>query len=78
MTAPTPKPDGGPARRRSRAVRLAALVAGPCIAFATVAVALLRVLPEPRSRADYLIMGTLATVAALIWVFVALILGGRR
>ena len=77
MTAPTPKPDE-PTRRRFRIPRPAALAASACLAFTVFAVALLRVLPAPHSRPDYLIVGTLATLAALITIFAGLVMGRRR
>ena len=77
MTAPTPKPDGDPPSR-FRIPRPAALIASACMAFAIFAVALIRVLPAPHSRADYLIVGTLATLAGLITIFAGLALGRRR
>jgi|HubBroStandDraft_1064217.scaffolds.fasta_scaffold00114_46 hypothetical protein len=61
--------------RRFRAPRPAALAASACLAFAVFAVALIRVLPAPHGRADYLIVGTLATLAALIAIFAGLVMG---
>ena len=55
MTAPTPKPDEQPPARRLRIPRPAALAASACLAFTIFAVALIRVLPAPHGRADYLI-----------------------
>jgi peptidoglycan/LPS O-acetylase OafA/YrhL len=81
MTAPTPKPDDPdkqPPPRRLRIPRWAALTASASLAFAVFAVALIRVLPSPHSKADYLIVGTLATLAALIVIFAGLVLGRRR
>jgi hypothetical protein len=78
MTAPTPKPDEKPPSHRFRIPRPAALAASACLAFATIAVALIRVLPAPHSKADYLIVGTLATLAALITLFAGLVLGRKR
>ncbi len=72
MTAPTQKPDGG------GALRVVSLAASACIAFGVVAVALLHMLPAPHSRADYMIAGTLGTLAALAVVFAGLALGSRR
>ncbi|MGO4884859.1 MAG: hypothetical protein ACLP59_29170 [Bryobacteraceae bacterium] len=77
MTAPTPKPDGNPPSR-SRIPRPVALISSACLAFAVFAVALMRVLPAPHSRADYLIVGTLATLAGLITIFAGLVLGRRK
>jgi hypothetical protein len=78
MTAPTPKPDGKPAARGFCIPRPVALGASACLAFAIFAVALIRVLPAPHGRADYLIVGTLSTLAALITIFAGLVLGRRK
>jgi hypothetical protein len=78
MTAPTPKPDDGRPPRRVRIPRPAALAGSALMAFAIFAIALMRVLPEPHTKADYLIIGTLATLAALITVFAGLVLGRRK
>ena len=80
MTAPTPKPDdpGKKAPRRFRIPPGAALTASAGLAFAIFTVALVRVLPSPHSKADYLIVGTLATLAALITLFAGLVLGRRK
>ena len=89
MTAPTPKPDAPkpdapkpessvPARG-FRLPRPAALAISACLVFAIFAVSLLRVLPPPHGHADYLIVGTLSTLAALITVFAGLVMGrGKR
>jgi hypothetical protein len=77
MTAPTPKPDEHPPRK-PRVPRPVALAASACLAFAIFAVALMRVMPEPHTRPDYLITGTLATLAALITIFAGLIMGRRK
>jgi len=76
MTVPTQKPDGGPVR--SRLPRLAALAVSACVAFGVVTLALFQVLPAPHSRADYMIIGTVGTLAALITIFAGLVLGSRR
>jgi hypothetical protein len=81
MTTPTPKPDDRDKKaplRRFRIPRGAALTASAGLAFAIFAVALIRVLPSPHSKADYLIVGTLATLAALITIFAGLVLGRRK
>jgi hypothetical protein len=81
MTAPTPKPDepDKPAPpRRFRIPRPVALALSACIAFAIFAVALIRVLPAPHGKADYLIVGTLATLAALIVIFAGMVMGRRK
>jgi hypothetical protein len=77
MTAPTPKPD----KQRFRLPRAAVLASSACVVFVVFTVALLRVLRAPHTRADYLIIGSLATLAALITIFAGLVLGaagGRR
>ncbi len=78
MTGLTPKPDEGPARRRFRFPRLAVLLLAACIAFGVIAVALLQLLPPPHSKNDYMIAGTVATLAALLTIFAGLVLGARR
>jgi hypothetical protein len=88
MTEPTPKPDvpkpaepkpeENAAPRRFRIPRPAALAISACMAFLVFAVALIRVLPSPHTKADYLIVGTLATLAALIAIFAGLVLGRRK
>jgi hypothetical protein len=76
MTAPTPKPDAP--TRRFRIPRPAALAIGAALVFLVFAVALIRVLPAPHTRADYLIVGSLATLAALIAIFAGLVMGRRK
>jgi hypothetical protein len=81
MTAPTPKPDQPDKKapeRRFRIPRGAALTGSACVAFAVFALALIRVLPSPHTKADYLIVGTLATLAALITIFAGLVMGRRK
>ena len=78
MTAPTPKPDEQPPARRFRIPRPAALAISASLAFAIFAIALIRVLPAPHARADYLIVGTLSTLAALITIFAGLVMGRRK
>jgi len=77
MTAPTPKPDEQTSGGR-RIPRPVALAVSAAIAFLIFAVALMRVLPKPHTRADYLIVGTLATLAALITIFAGLVMGRRK
>jgi hypothetical protein len=55
-----------------------ALAAAASLAFAVFAVALMRVLPSPHGRADYLIVGTLSTLAGLITIFAGLVMGRRK
>jgi hypothetical protein len=81
MTAPTPKPedpDKKAAPRRFHIPPWAALTGSASLAFAIFAVALNRVLPAPHTKADYLIVGTLATLAALITIFAGLVMGRRK
>ncbi len=74
MTEPTPKPES----RAPRIPRPVALAAAASLAFAVFAVALMRVLPSPHGRADYLIVGTLSTLAGLITIFAGLVMGRRK
>jgi len=76
MTAPTPKPEERPPR--PRIPRPVALGAAACLIFAAFAVALMRLMPSPHASTDYLVVGTLATLAALITVFAGLMLTRRR
>jgi hypothetical protein len=46
--------------------------------FASVVLAMLRALPAPHSRRDYLIAGGLATMVAMLALFVALMYTGFR
>ncbi|MGD0364702.1 MAG: hypothetical protein ABSC93_27810 [Bryobacteraceae bacterium] len=81
MTAPTPKPDEAKPEAPARGFRIprpAALAASACLAFVVFAVALVRVLPSPHSKYDYLIVGTLATLAALITIFAGLVMSRRK
>lgn len=75
MTAPTPKPDEP---RRFHLPRPAVLGISAALVFAIFAVALMRVLPLPHTKSDYLIVGTLSTLAALITMFAGMVLGRRR
>jgi hypothetical protein len=88
MTAPTPKPEASKpgeskpedkaAPQRSSNPRLAALWVSACLVFATFAVALTRLLPAPHVKSDYLVIGSLATLAALITIFAGMVLGRWR
>lgn len=78
MTGLTPKPDGGEPSRRFRLPRAVALGGSASLAFAIFAIALMRVVPEPHTKADYLIIGSLSTLAALITLFAGLVLGRRK
>ncbi len=81
MTAPTPKPEERHARARRYRLRIpqpVALAGSACMAFAVFALALIRVLPSPHAKSDYLIIGTLATLAALITIFAGLVMGRRK
>jgi hypothetical protein len=80
MTAPTPKPDEpkrekNVPKRPSRRAPAAALAGSACVAFTLFALGLTRLLPPPHTQADYLIVGTLATLAALITIFAGMVLG---
>jgi len=78
MTAPTPKPDEKPPVQGFRIPRWAALAVSACMAFAVFAVALISVLPAPHGKADYLIVGTLATLAGLITIFAGLVMSRMK
>ena len=54
-------------------VRYFILAAGAIVVFTAVAAILLVVMPEPRGPIDYMIAGTVSTLAALFAVFLALI-----
>lgn len=49
------------------------LGAGMVLTFVAVAGILMRVMPGPRKETDYLVIGTLATFAALALLFVVLV-----
>ncbi|MCC7234216.1 MAG: hypothetical protein IT163_02875 [Bryobacterales bacterium] len=49
------------------------LGAGMLIVFITAVAILMRVIPGPRKETDYLVIGTLATFAALMLLFVVLV-----
>ena len=83
MTAPTPKPEEpqppvNTAAHRWRLSRPAAMAISATLAFAIFSIALTSVLPSPHTRSDYLIVGTLSTLAALITLFAGLVLGRRK
>ena len=75
MTAPTPKPDPAPRRRPSRFVPL---VASGCVVFAVLSVGLVNFLPPPHNRLQYLAIGAVATLAAILTMFVGLLLSRVR
>jgi hypothetical protein len=52
-----------------RAQRWLALAAATALMFAATVVVLLRIMPAPRTPADYLIIGTTATLISLAAVF---------
>ena len=54
-------------------MRLAILVVAAALLFAAVVLIGLRVLPEPHSETDYLVVGCIATFVSLGGVFAALI-----
>ena len=72
-----PKPDDVPERRQPLS-RVAWLAASGCVIFAVVSVGLVRLLPLPHNRAGYLMIGTLASLAAIITMFVGLLLTRSR
>ncbi len=77
MTALTPKRE----ERKTSSSRLplpAVLGLSALLAFAVFAIGLLRILPAPHTSSDYLVVGSLATLAGLITVFGAMVLGRRR
>jgi hypothetical protein len=76
MTAPTPKPEEAPAPRR-RFPRFAMLAASGGLVFAAISLGLVRLL-APRGRVDYLIIGTLATLAAILTIFAGLLFSRGR
>ncbi len=53
--------------------RIAVLLLGPLTVFAAAAAALVRILPEPLNKTDYLVIGTVATFAALLALFLILL-----
>ncbi|HUO28182.1 MAG TPA: hypothetical protein VMU80_03120 [Bryobacteraceae bacterium] len=78
MTGLTPKPDVPAPPRGFHIPQPLVLALSAGLAFAIFAIALIHVLPSPHSHADYLIVGTLATLAALITIFAGLVLGRRK
>ncbi len=50
----------------------------PALLFAVMAILLVRVLPAPHSRLQYLIAGTLATTGAILAIFLRLIVHSNR
>ena len=60
------------------AVRVAILTVSALIVFGVVGATLLRVLPGPHQPADFLVIGTLATLVALAALFVAMIAGRTK
>jgi len=53
--------------------RIAILVLCPAAVFAAAAAVLLRILPHPLNETDYLVIGTVATFAALLALFLILL-----
>jgi len=76
MTAPTQKPDRI-SKHRSIPFPLVLAVCA-LLVFAVFAYVLVRLVPAPHSRSDYLVAGTLATLAAMITVFAGLVLSRRK
>jgi hypothetical protein len=58
--------------------RILSLVAAAALAFAGVAGGLTLVIPEPRRQTDYLVIGTVATFASLLTIFVVVVTGVLR
>ena len=56
----------------SRVGRVGVIAAAMAAIFASVVLILLRVLPGPRKDTDYLVIGTLATFAALVTLYLML------
>jgi len=73
-----PKPEDGPPPGRSRNLRVGALAISACAVFVVFAIVLLHLLPAPHSHSDYMIVGTLATLAALITIFAGMVLGRMK
>ncbi len=59
----------------SGVTRAAMLAVGIVLVFATVAAVLLHIIPAPHRPSDYLVVGAVATLAAMAAAFVALITG---
>ena len=57
----------------SRFGRVLLLAAGAIMVFAAAAAILFRVIPGPHKQADYLVIGTLSTFAAMATLFVVLL-----
>ena len=53
-------------------LRILALVAGAIVVFVSVVALLLQVMPGPHKQLDYLVVGSVATLAALVAVFLVL------
>lgn len=85
MRGTTDPSPGGPSRwfvivelMSPVAARVAILTVSALIVFGVMGVTLLRVLPGPRQPADFLVIGTLATLVTLAALFVAIIAGGPK
>lgn len=57
----------------ARLGRIAALAVAMILVFGAVVTILLKIIPEPRKETDYLVIGTVATFAALAMLFIVLI-----
>ena len=55
-----------------RLAKILALLISIALVFAAVAAALFQVLPSPRRETDYLVIGTVATLASLLVLFLIL------
>lgn len=58
---------------RSPLLRITLFLLGPLAAFGVCAAVLLRVLPAPLTETDYLVIGTVATFAALLALFLVML-----
>ncbi|MBM3813215.1 MAG: hypothetical protein FJW20_16445 [Acidimicrobiia bacterium] len=58
---------------KSRAKRALILVSACLLVFFSVALILTRIIPGPHGQKDYLVIGTLATFASLVVLFVVLL-----
>jgi hypothetical protein len=58
---------------RSLTLRILTLGAGTVVVFAGVVAVLLQVVPGPHKQLDYLVIGSVATLAALVTLFLVLL-----
>jgi hypothetical protein len=62
----------GPGERANPAGRLLLVVVGVCFVFCLVVAVLLKIMPGPKREVDYLVIGGLATLVAMIVLFLLL------